>query len=600
MTRAQYWGWEAVSEQDPQGSIEVDQHYTAEAVQSEMNVVAQNYLRMSALGVAIFYLLRGIGYLVKFSPGLAPVLGGSALVTSAICGTIAWLCWRSRQASSWVDLQTLIVGLLLIFNIFLNMYMTGNKNQLFSAGLAVIVFGIMTSQMRVWAALLVACTGSFLAALPHLPVVGIDALSVLAACLIISVAAFFTRAPAIRKRVELQLQLEDKAESLEGALEAKDRFLANMSHELRTPMTGVLGMMDLLRGTELNSEQDQLLKTAKTSAGYLLAIINDILDYSKLESGKFELNVAPMDALAMTRDVAGMLRSQAEAKGLSVTVHTSDVPDIWVVGDSVRLGQILFNLLGNAIEFTDKGGADIYLEASEAGDALQLTWRVCDTGAGIPADRIETLFERFERLGNDTTRAQTGAGLGLAIIKELVALMDGDIKVKSTPGEGSEFRVFLTLPKSKKVLREASVTSAAESVASLGHLKVLVAEDNLVNQMLIRKLMNGKGWDVTVVENGEAAVAAATADGAAFDLVLMDVRMPVMDGPTATKIIKETLSSPPPIIALTANTLIKDVESYLASGMDAHVGKPIIVDELMETIQVLLKPRKQSGQHSAR
>ncbi len=576
----------------------MDQHFTAEAVQSEMNAVAQNYLLMAALGVATFYLLRGIGYLVKFSPDLAPILGGSALVTSAICGTIAWVCWRNRQTRSWVDFLTLAVGLLLIFNIFLNMYMTGNKNQLFSAGLATIVFGIMTSQMRVWVALLVVCTASFLAALPHLPVVGIDALSVLAACTIISIAAFFTRAPAIRKRVELQLQLEDKADSLEGALKAKDRFLANMSHELRTPMTGVLGMMDLLRGTELNSEQDQLLKTAKTSAGYLLAIINDILDYSKLESGKFELNVAPMDALAMTRDVAGMLRSQAEAKGLSVTVHTPDVADIWVVGDSVRLGQILFNLLGNAIKFTEKGGADIYLEVSKATGGRHLTWRVCDTGAGIPEDRIDTLFERFERLGNDETRAQTGAGLGLAIIKELVALMDGDIKVKSTPGEGSEFRVSLTLPKSKKVLREASVTSAAERVASLGHLKVLVAEDNLVNQMLIRKLMTGKGWDVTVVENGEAAVAAATADGAAFDLILMDVRMPVMDGPTATKIIKDMLKAPPPIIALTANTLIHDVESYLAAGMDAHVGKPIMVDELMETIQGLLKPGQLSGPQS--
>ncbi|WP_286829704.1 MULTISPECIES: ATP-binding protein [Kordiimonas] len=578
-----------MSEKEPPGGIGVDQHYTAEAVQAEMNVIAQNYLKMLGLTLALYYGLRSVGYFLKFPPEIVPYLAAIS-IPSALIGIGVFLYCRIRQLPQVkIELTTFFLGCLVILNVFGNMYLTGNKNQFFSAGLAIIVFGISTTQLRVWFALVLLCVATFIVAAANMPVLGVEVISLLIGCLLISIAAFFTRAPAIRKRVELQLQLEDKADSLEGALKAKDRFLANMSHELRTPMTGVLGMMDLLRSTELNSEQDQLLKTAKTSAGYLLAIINDILDYSKLESGKFELNVGPMDALAMTRDVAGMLRSQAEAKGISVTVHTPAAGDLWVLGDSVRLGQILFNLLGNAIKFTEKGGADIYLDAEEEGDAVRLTWRVCDSGAGIPKDRIDTLFERFEQLGDDTTRAQTGTGLGLAIIKELVALMEGDISVESTVGEGSEFRVAVTLPKSQKVLREASVQAASESMAAVGHLKVLVAEDNLVNQVLIRKLMTAKGWEVMVVANGEAAVEAALAEKPGFDLVLMDVRMPVMDGPTATKVIKEKMKSPPPIIALTANTLTPDVESYLAAGMDAHVGKPIVIEELMETIQSLLK-----------
>jgi len=562
-----------------------------------MNGVAQSYLSVSAFGVAIFYLLRGIGYLVKFPPDVAPLLGGAGIITAVICLVIGVTCRREGVSSLWVEAQMLIVGLLMTFNIFFNMHITGNKNQLFSAGLAIIVFGIMTSQLRVWIALISVCVVCFLLSLRHLSVIGVDALSVLAACTIISIAAFFTRAPAIRKRVELQLRLEDEARTLEGALKAKDRFLANMTHELRTPMTGVLGMMDLLRDTKLTKEQEQLLKTAKTSAGYLLAIISDILDYSKLESGKFELSVAPMDAVAMTRDVAGMLRGQAEAKGISVTVHTPSHKELWVEGDSVRLGQVLFNLLGNAIKFTEKGGVDIYFDVLLEQETARLTWRVCDTGGGIPKDRIPNLFERFEQLGDDNTRRQTGTGLGLAIIKELVDLMEGDIEVESTLGVGSEFRVTVSLPRAKKVLREASVRSVVGGLGHLGRLKVLVAEDNLVNQMLIRKLMDQRGWDVTVVDNGESAVAAATKADGGFDLVLMDVRMPVMDGPTATKIIKEKMKSPPPIIALTANTMKPDVESYLKAGMDACVGKPIIIDELLETIRALLQPEARDGSH---
>ncbi len=575
----------------------MDQRYTAERVQAEMNGVAQNYLKVASIGVALYYLLRSVAYLVKLPPETAPYLVSGALGAVAVCTVFFLLCRREHLKPLYVESMTISVGLLLVFNIFFNMYFTGNKNQLLSAGLAIIVFGLITAQLRVWIVLVGVCVTCFVISLFYLPDVGVDAFAVLGACTIISVGAFLSRAPAIRHRVELQLQLEDKAQSLEDAIKAKDRFLANMTHELRTPLTGVLGMMDLLRDTRLTKEQKQLLKTAKTSAGYLLAIISDILDYSKLESGKFELVVGPMDAVAMTRDIAGMLRGQAEAKGISVTVHVPEQKELWVEADSVRLGQVLFNLLGNAIKFTDKGGADIYLEIKQEAEAARLTWRVCDTGSGIPKERISNLFERFEQLGDDNTRRQTGTGLGLAIIKELIELMDGDIDVKSELGAGSEFRVTVTLPRAKKVLREASVQSAGDGLAALGPLKVLVAEDNLINQLLVCKLLEQRGWDITVVENGEDAVAAATETGGVFDLVLMDVRMPVMDGPTATRLIKEKMKAPPPVVALTANTMKADVESYLKAGMDACVGKPIIIDELLETIQAVLKPDGANGSH---
>ncbi len=558
-----------------------------------MNKVAQRYLKAMALIFTIFYVIRGVTYLTGYAAPVSHLLGWPSLATALVGGVIYGVTRSQQRSGRFTETSFLLLGSLLLVNLYWTFYHDPNPRLPVNTAFILFAVGLGTTRLVNWTLQVVAVSGAYLYALYGAEVVdqAFGPMFVVSA-LLLSYLAFVARVSVIKERVALDLEVREKAEKLEAANKAKDRFLANMTHELRTPMTGVIGMMDLLRDTQLNPDQDKLLNSAKTSAGYLLAIINDILDFSKLEAGKFELTPAPMDAVSMTRDVAGMLRGQAETKGLSVTVHTSTGPEVWVRGDSIRLGQVLFNLIGNAIKFTEKGAVDIFLDSEETNSGVRLKWRVKDTGVGIPKEQIPKLFERFEQVDGEATRKeQTGTGLGLAIIRELVGLMKGDILVESREGEGSEFQVSVPLPKSQKVVQTSAGAANVTSPVSLGlgvRLSVLVAEDNMINQVIVRKLLEKEGCGVTIVENGEAAVDAATSPDAHFDIILMDVRMPVMDGPTATRIIKDTLDSPPPVVALTANTLKEDVEKYLAAGMDAHVGKPIVIEELMEAIRRLV------------
>ncbi len=562
----------------------------------EMNKVAQRYLKAMALIFTIFYIIRGVTYLAGYDAPVAHLLGWPSLVTALVGGVIYGLTRSQQRSGRFTETSFILLGGLLLVNLYWTFYHDPNPRLPVNTAFILFAAGLGTTRLVNWIIQVAAMSGAYLYALYGAGIVdqAFGPMFVVSA-LLLSYLAFVARVSVIKERVALDLEVREKAEKLEAANKAKDRFLANMTHELRTPMTGVIGMMDLLRDTQLNPEQDKLLNSAKTSAGYLLAIINDILDFSKLEAGKFELTPAPMDAVSMTRDVAGMLRGQAETKGLSVTVHTLTDTEVWVTGDSVRLGQVLFNLIGNAIKFTEKGAIDIFLDSEEVGSGVRLKWRVKDTGVGIPKEQIPKLFERFEQVdGTATRKAQTGTGLGLAIIQELVSLMKGDILVESKEGEGSEFQISVPLPKSRKIVQASAGTAKVVSPVSFGlgvHLSILVAEDNMINQVIVRKLLEKEGCSVTIVENGEAAVDAATSPDAHFDIILMDVRMPVMDGPTATRIIKDTLDYPPPIVALTANTLKEDVEKYLTAGMDAHVGKPIVIEELMAAIRRLVQAK---------
>lgn len=565
---------------------------TADLISDELVKVSQRYLYAMAAILCGYYVIRGAAYFVNQVGDAALILGGSSMTTALISGAIAYRAKVRPLPRLVIEICFCACSIMLVYNAAINYHFGVVPNLIPNVAFILIVVGLGTVSILVWGTQviggLVACWAmlTFIAAPDGQPF-----LFYLLSGVTISFLALMSRRVVVQDRLELEVALMQKARKLEAANKAKDRFLANMTHELRTPMTGVLGMVDLLRETRLTKEQDRLLNTAKTSAGYLMAIINDILDYSKLESGKFELKPAPLEATSVTRDVVEMLRGQAEGKQISVTVHTPDVPEIWVEGDSVRIGQVLFNLVGNAIKFTDKGGVDVYLEAQETNNEIKLDWRVRDTGAGIPQDRIPRLFERFEQLDDTATRRQTGTGLGLAIIQELVSLMEGEIGVESKIGEGSEFRVQIPLPRATPPAYADELPEEDPVEELTGPLNVLVAEDNMVNQMLVRRLLEKEGWRVTMTDNGEAAVAAATKSKEPFDLILMDVRMPVMDGPTATRIIKDKMVSPPPVIALTANTLKADVEQYLQAGMDAHVGKPIDVTELHKTVRKVLGNR---------
>jgi signal transduction histidine kinase/CheY-like chemotaxis protein len=364
---------------------------------------------------------------------------------------------------------------------------------------------------------------------------------------------------------------------------AKSRFLTNMSHEIRTPLNGVIGMAQIMAGDALEDRQKTRLEILARSAHTLLDLINQILDLSRIEEGRLEIVPQSIDADALIHEVTETLRPLAESKGLAFRVVSPGLG--WVSADPVRLRQILFNLLSNAIKFTTRGEVALTVAAMEGG----VVFRVSDTGRGIPADRIGQLFARFAQIEAADVDRRNGAGLGLSIVATLVELLGGRIDVESEAGAGATFVV--TLPLESVAAVEAS--DEVDATHATAAMRVLVAEDHPVNQQVIRGLLGRVGIEVEIVDDGVAAVEATR--GCAWDLILMDVQMPNMDGPTATRAIRrrevEEGLARTPIIALTANAMVEQVETYLAAGMDAVVSKPIDLKLLLTTISDVMTAR---------
>ena len=391
----------------------------------------------------------------------------------------------------------------------------------------------------------------------------------------------------LRALTERRRSLEAIAESLsaarheaESANRAKSAFLANMSHEIRTPFHGMLGMMSLLQDARLTPQQASFLETAKESAQHLLAILNDILDISQLESGKLQVAPEPVDLAQLITEVESLMRVQAQAKGLTLRVRVA--PDLprWVLADATRLKQILFNLLSNAVKFSGAGTVELAARVAASG---RLEFAVADTGTGMDEATLARLFQRFMRGDESTSRQQGGTGLGLEISRDLARLMGGDITVKSTQGVGSTFRVSLPLKPAEPAAAPAPSPSVGEHDGPR-RLRVLVAEDHPVNRAYLEAVLDKLGHEAVFSEDGDGAVRAMQAQS--FDVVLMDLHMPGMDGFAAARAIR-AMPAPRgrvPIVALTADAFQEARDRAREAGMDGFLTKPAHLPQLRDVL----------------
>lgn len=421
--------------------------------------------------------------------------------------------------------------------------------------------------------------------------------------------------------LQAEQQALQNAEAATQSSKAKSEFLANMSHEIRTPMNGVLGMLELLKKTSLNADQQHKVSVALNSGKSLLTLINDILDFSKIEAGKVTIEPHVFDASQLLTDVYEIMRPQATAKGLSIALDSTQLNESIVIGDAPRVRQIITNLLGNAIKFTERGSVKIQARTRNTNDAIVFECDITDTGIGISPAQAENLFSAFGQADASTTRKYGGTGLGLTISQKLCLLMDGQLSFKSELGKGSLFHFTLTFDKPTaqqvaqaippKILNNAQTPEQEQKqekekekekekeqntpnkLTSQQH-RILLVEDNEINQLVAEGMLEDNGYTCEMADDGKAALNILTQTGTHYELILMDCQMPIMDGYACTQAIRAGKAgehySQIPIIAMTANAMKGDREKCLNAGMDDYITKPLDEDVFITTLHKWLPP----------
>lgn len=389
--------------------------------------------------------------------------------------------------------------------------------------------------------------------------------------------------PTLFERKKVEEEMERSKALAEESAKAKDDFVANMSHELRTPLGAILGFADLLQKTDLDPVQQEYLEAIHTSGKSLLSIINDILDLSKLDAGKFIIEHVPFSIPELMHSIQVMFSPKAAGKDLRLSCSADLSINYQVMGDPMRLTQILVNLIGNAIKFTNSGSVDVNcIVCKETGESLELHFTVRDTGIGIDPQKMNSIFDRFTQADTHITRQYGGTGLGLAITKQLIELQGGHIQVKSDPGRGTEFNFMIPYKKAQEQQQIPHKAANGEARSYGSFRKILIVEDNLINQKLTSTILHHNGFEVSIAKNGRKAIEMLK--DYSPDLILMDIQMPVLDGYRTTQLIRDELHIGTPIIAMTAHALSGEREKCLKAGMNDYLAKPFREPDLLDKI----------------
>jgi two-component system, sensor histidine kinase len=573
------------------------------APSKELAAVYAPLARVYLLSVGIYYCVITLVHPAMRDGMTALIMTGVAGVTALFCLSFAW---RLRKPAGLIQLQLAILAAngLMLGNVLADQALGFEEHQLVYHVLLAVAFATAGPTRRVaYPSVAAALISMFLLSQEARPEIRDNGVFLALAAGFISIGMSMLARSTVMRELTARLAAERLAGELHEELarneelrrtaqalalseqvanRTKTEFLATITHELRTPLNGVLGMAQVMAMDELSPTQRARLATIQESGKALLATINDVLDISKIEAGRLELSPTVFDLGRLSDDLERLYASLAAEKGLTLTFEVDPGARGWRRGDDVRLRQVISNLLSNALKFTEEGSITVFVRVE--GDLVRVS--VADTGIGVAADQAPFLFEKFVQADASTTRRFGGTGLGLAISREIVGLMGGDIDFTSAAGEGSCFTFQVPLP---KAAAPGGALEAAVS-AELGRVRALVADDNAVNRTVVQTLLAEFGIQSVTVESGEAALEAWERE--AYDLILMDIHMPGMDGLAATKAIRarERASgrARTPILALTASVLSQETDVYFAAGMDDFVAKPIELSRLMEAIQSAL------------